>query len=149
MSDKFLPFYRYAFPVHTYNEPSGPGSVASFSNDETIIQPWRLPYWYFLPLIITGLKYNGPVKYVKHMLGEPRWMSPMLFSVTFDIRIFNSSIISFHASLWEFDGRTHCIVNIYRTFSLTTGFYSYTYTFSVCFIGFIISSAPGPSFSRF
>ena len=26
-----------------------------------------------------GLKYNGPVNFLKHMMGEPKWMAPMQF----------------------------------------------------------------------
>ena len=68
---------------------------------------------------------------------------PNAVPATYIVGILNSSTVAFNASLRKFDGGAHSTVDLHRTFSLTTGFYSYTYTFSVCFIGFTFSITPG------
>lgn len=78
LSDKFLPFigtlFLYILMMNLI------GQVPLFHSPTTNYNTTLALT--LLVLIAThyyGLKYNGPVKYIKHMMGEPKWMSPMLF----------------------------------------------------------------------
>ena len=78
LSDKFLPFigslFIYIFIMNLI------GQIPFFHSPTTSYNTTlALTIFVFLATHYYGLKHNGPVKYVKHMLGEPRWMSPMLF----------------------------------------------------------------------
>jgi len=78
MSDKFLPFIGTLFLYILIMNLIGqvPLLHSPTTNYNTTL---ALTLLVFFATHYYGLKHNGPVKYVKHMMGEPRWMSPMLF----------------------------------------------------------------------
>ncbi len=78
MSDKFLPFIGTLFLYILIMNLIGqvPLLHSPTTNYNTTL---ALTLLVFVATHYYGLKHNGPVKYVKHMMGEPRWMSPMLF----------------------------------------------------------------------
>ncbi|MCP5005338.1 MAG: F0F1 ATP synthase subunit A [Planctomycetes bacterium] len=78
MSGKFLPFIGTLFLYILIMNLIGqvPLLHSPTTNYNTTL---ALTLLVFFATHYYGLKHNGPVKYVKHMMGEPRWMSPMLF----------------------------------------------------------------------
>lgn len=78
LSDKFLPFigslFLYILIMNLI------GQIPLFHSPTTSYNTTlALTLLVFVATHYYGLRYNGPVKYVKHMFGEPKWMAPMLF----------------------------------------------------------------------
>jgi F-type H+-transporting ATPase subunit a len=78
MSDKFLPFIGTLFLYILIMNLLGqiPLFHSPTTNYNTTV---ALTLLVFFATQYYGIKHNGPVKFVKHLMGEPRWMSPMLF----------------------------------------------------------------------
>ncbi len=78
MSDKFLPFIGSLFLYILIMNLIGqiPGFHSPTTSYNTTL---ALTLLVFIATQYYGLKHNGPVKYVKHMFGEPKWMAPMQF----------------------------------------------------------------------
>ncbi len=78
LSDKFLPFigslFLYILIMNLI------GQIPFFHSPTTSYNTTlALTLLVFISTQYYGLKYNGPVKYVTHMFGEPKWMAPMQF----------------------------------------------------------------------
>jgi F-type H+-transporting ATPase subunit a len=78
LSDKFLPFIGTLFIYILFMNLIGqvPLFHSPTTNYNTTL---ALTLLVFFATHYYGLKHNGPIKYVKHMFGEPIWMAPMLF----------------------------------------------------------------------
>lgn len=78
LSDKFLPFIGSLFLYILIMNLIGqiPGFHSPTTSYNTTL---ALTLLVFIATQYYGLKHNGPVKYYKHMLGEPKWMAPMQF----------------------------------------------------------------------
>lgn len=78
LSDKFLPFIGSLFLYILIMNLIGqiPGFHSPTTSYNTTL---ALTLLVFIATQYYGLKHNGPVKYFKHMLGEPKWMAPMQF----------------------------------------------------------------------
>ncbi len=78
LSDKFLPFIGTLFLYILIMNLIGqvPLLHSPTTNYNTTL---ALTLLVFFATQYYGIKHNGPVKYVTHLMGEPRWMSPMLF----------------------------------------------------------------------
>jgi F-type H+-transporting ATPase subunit a len=78
LSDKFLPFIGSLFLYILIMNLIGqiPGFHSPTTSYNTTL---ALTLLVFITTQYYGLRYNGPVKYVKHMFGEPKWMAPMQF----------------------------------------------------------------------
>ncbi len=78
LSDKFLPFIGSLFVYILIMNLIG--QIPLFHSPTTSYNTTlALTFLVFISTQYYGLKYNGPVKYVKHMFGEPKWMAPMQF----------------------------------------------------------------------
>jgi F-type H+-transporting ATPase subunit a len=78
LSDKFLPFigtlFLYILIMNLI------GQIPLFHSPTTSYNTTlALTLLVFISTQYYGIRYNGPVKYVKHMFGEPKWMAPMQF----------------------------------------------------------------------
>lgn len=78
LSDKFLPFIGSLFLYILIMNLIGqiPGFHSPTTSYNTTL---ALTLLVFIATQYYGLKHNGPVKYFKHMLGEPKWMAPIQF----------------------------------------------------------------------
>lgn len=78
LSDKFLPFIGSLFLYILIMNLIGqiPGFHSPTTSYNTTV---ALTLLVFIATQYYGLKHNGPIKYFKHMLGEPKWMAPMQF----------------------------------------------------------------------
>lgn len=78
LSDKFLPFIGSLFLYILIMNLIGqiPGFHSPTTSYNTTL---ALALLVFIATQYYGLKHNGPIKYFKHMLGEPKWMAPMQF----------------------------------------------------------------------
>ncbi len=78
LSDKFLPFIGSLFVYILIMNLIG--QIPLFHSPTTSYNTTlALTLLVFITTQYYGLRYNGPVKYVKHMFGEPKWMAPMQF----------------------------------------------------------------------
>ena len=78
LSDKFLPFIGSLFLYILIMNLIGqiPGFHSPTTSYNTTL---ALTLLVFIATQYYGLKHNGPIKYVTHMFGEPKWMAPMQF----------------------------------------------------------------------
>ena len=78
LSDKFLPFIGTLFLYILIMNLIGqiPGFHSPTTSYNTTL---ALTLLVFVTTQYYGLKHNGPIKYVTHMFGEPKWMAPMQF----------------------------------------------------------------------
>ena len=78
LSDKFLPFigtlFLYILIMNLI------GQIPLFHSPTTSLNTTlALTLLVFVVTQYYGLKHNGPVNFLKHMMGEPKWMAPMQF----------------------------------------------------------------------
>lgn len=78
LSDKFLPLIGSLFIYIIIMNLIGqiPGFHSPTTSYNTTL---ALTLIVFVVTQYYGLKYNGPVNFFKHMMGEPKWMAPMQF----------------------------------------------------------------------
>jgi len=85
-----------------------------------------LTLFVFLLTHYYGLKHNGPLGYLKHLMGQPRWMAPLMFPLHLGAYI--QAPLPFHAIIREPHGGGHHTDYIRGIFPIPSGFYPHPCT---------------------